>query len=148
MLAIGGSAGSSGRDTVARPRSCADCVYKPAEQPTCQRHAPAPGTDTFRIAQWPLVKPTDKCGAGAAIGNGSGPSIIQCAWCVYWLQPEGQGVVPDYRQGRPRAWWEQSGYCVRFAPSPSTEEDRKTHWRVTNAHGGCGDGEHIPVEPE
>lgn len=129
---------------VTLPRSCAECVFRPSERGHCQRHAVSPGVETFEIARWPLVKPTDRCGAGAAIGDGTGPGVTNCGWCIHWLQPDGQGIEPDYRQGLPNDWWEQSGYCTRLAPSPSTEEDRPTYWRVTNAHDGCGDGERIP----
>ena len=130
------------------PQNCAACVYRPSERGFCQRHAPPTTIETFEIARWPLVKPTDRCGAGAATGDGSGPSVIGCAWCIHWMQPDGQGVEPDYRQGLSREWWEQSGYCTKLAPSPSAEEGRPTHWRVTNAHDGCGDGEPTSVETE
>lgn len=133
---------------VTLPQNCAACVFRPATSGLCQRHAPSPGTETFEIARWPLVKPTNRCGAGAAVGDGSGPALTTCAWCIHWLQPEGQGVEPDYRQGLSLEWWEQSGYCTRLAPSPSTEENRPTEWRVTNAHSGCGDGDRISTQPD
>ncbi len=71
-----------------------------------------------------------------------------CAWCIHWLQPEGQGIESDYRQELTRAWWEQNGYCMKLAPSSSADEDRKTYWRATGAHDGCGDGERIPMQPD
>lgn len=98
--------------------------------------------------RWALVKPTDQCGAGAAVGDGTGPSVTGCAWFIHWLQPEGQRTEPDYRQGLPRDWWEQSGYCIKLAPLPSAEEDWKTYWRVTGAHDGCDKGERIPMQAE
>jgi len=58
------------------------------------------------------------------------------------------GVKPDYRQGRSVEWWASSGYCTRFAPSPSTEADRKTLWRVTASVDGCGDGQAIEQDEE
>ena len=130
------------------PQNCAACVYRPSELGFCQRNPPSPTSEAFEITRWPLVKPTDRCGAGAAVGDGTGPSVTGCAWCIHWLQPEGQGIEPDYRQGLPRAWWEQSGYCTKLAPSPSAEEDRKTYWRVTGAHDGCGEGERIPMQAD
>lgn len=130
------------------PKSCSDCVYRISKEGHCQRHAISPGVETFEIARWPLVRSTDRCGAGAAVGDGTGPCITQCGWCVHWLQPNGQGVKPDYRSGLSKEWWEQSGYCTRMAPSPSTEENRRTEWRVTNARDGCGDGVRIEEAEE
>jgi hypothetical protein len=43
----------------------------------------------------------------------------------------------------PAEWWAASGYCTRFAPSPSADDDRKVHWRVTHAEDGCGDGDQV-----
>ena len=121
------------------PASCSVCVYYSA-QGACLRHAPAPGQDEFDIVHWPRVRPTDRCGVGAAITDGTGPGPVPCQGCFHWLQPGGQAVVPDYKKGLPDKWWEGAGLCTRFAPSPSTDEDRKVYWRVTNAMDGCGDG--------
>ena len=130
------------------PQNCAACVYRLGERGLCQRHSPPPTTESFEVARWPLVRPTDRCGVGAAVGEGSGPSVTGCAWCIHWLQPDGQGGEPDYRQGLSHDWWEQSGYCTKLAPSPSAEEDHKTYWRVTNAHDGCGAGEQMQEQTE
>lgn len=130
------------------PATCADCVYHVTVGRLCRRHAPGPTTETCEITRWPVVRPTSRCGAGAAVGDGDGPGPVQCGWCVHWLQPDGQGVIPDYPQGFPRAWWEQSGYCTRHAPSPSAEEDRLTEWRVVHVHDACGDGVRVPDAAE
>ena len=53
---------------------------------------------------------------------------------------------PDYKHGMGSAWWELSGFCTRYAPSPSAEEDRRAEWRVTHVQAGCGDGEQIPAD--
>lgn len=130
-------------DSPPLPARCSECVFHPAQGDLCRRHAPAPGQESFEVAKWPLVRPNDRCGAGAAVGNGDGPGITPCGWCIHWLRPDDEGVKPDYRQGLSRDWWDQSGYCTRHAPSPSSEEGRRTNWRVTGAHDGCGDGERI-----
>ncbi len=129
------------------PQNCAACVYRPPDG-TCRRHAPSPGTEAFELVYWPKVKPTDRCGSGAAAGEGDGPGVIACQSCVHWYQPGGVGIKPDYRQGRPAEWWASSGYCTRFAPSPSSENDRKTMWRVTSAVEGCGDGQAVEQDED
>lgn len=124
------------------PQNCAACVYYPPGG-TCRRHAPSPGTDKFELVYWSKVKPIDRCGSGAAVGNDDrdGPGITRCESCVHWFQPNGIGLTPYSRQGRSVEWWASSGYCTRFAPSPSAEADRKTLWRVTASVDGCGDGQ-------
>jgi len=129
------------------PQNCAGCVYYPPSG-TCQRHAPSPGTEAFELVYWPKVKPIDRCGSGAAAGDGDGPGVVRCETCIHWFQPGGVGLKPDYRQGRTVEWWASSGYCTRFAPSPSSENDRKTLWRVTSADQGCGDGQAIEQDEE
>lgn len=124
------------------PQNCAACVYYPPGG-TCRRHAPSPGTEAFELVYWPKVKPIDRCGSGAAAGDGDGPGVVRCETCIHWFQPGGVGIKPDYRQGRSVEWWASSGYCTRFAPSPSSENDRKTMWRVTSAIDGCGDGQAV-----
>ena len=132
------------------PQNCAACVYYPTGK-TCQRHAPSPGTEAFELVYWPRVKPADRCGSGAAVGNGDepdAPGVVACQACIHWYQPGGAGIKPDYRQGRPVEWWASSGYCTRFAPSPSSENDRKTMWRVTSAIEGCGDGQVVQQDED
>jgi hypothetical protein len=123
------------------PASCAACVYfppSPAPGGLCRRHAPAPGQDAFEVARWPRTRPADRCGSGAAVTDGTGPSVVVCRSCVHWLQPK--PVRPDYRQGLGAVWWAMSGNCTRLAPSPSAEEGRHTFWKVTHATDRCGDG--------
>ena len=89
---------------------------------------------------------TDRCGAGVAMSNGEGPAVTACEACVHWLQPNDTPLKPAFRQGRSTEWWARSGYCTRYAPSPSPDEERpRTHWRVTHAHDGCGDGELVTL---
>ena len=128
------------------PTNCVGCVYYPAlPEPggLCRRHAPGPGQDAFEVAHWPKVQPSDRCGSGAAVTDGTGPGVVKCGACAHWLQPNGEPVRPDYRQGLPAEWWALSGYCTRLAPSPSTDEARRTYWKVTHATDGCGDGDAI-----
>lgn len=140
------------RDEEARvlPASCRECYFHANMGSLCQRHAPGVGTEAFEIARWPLVRPTNRCGDGAELGDGTGPGVVRCGWCIHWLQPEGAGVRPDYKQGMGAAWWELSGFCTRYAPAPSAEEDRRAEWRVTHVHvhvhSGCGEGEQIPAD--
>jgi hypothetical protein len=93
------------------------------------------------VAHWPNVRQSDRCGSGAAVMDGTGPGIVWCRSCAHWLQPNGEPVKPDYRQGLSADWWSESGYCTRLAPSPSTSEDQRTCWKVTHATDGCGDGD-------
>ena len=129
---------------VSLPSACATCSYHQSEQHLCQRHAPSPGQEEFEIARWPLVRPHDRCGSGASLGDGTGPGIVRCGWCVHWLCPDGKGVEPHYKQGLEDEWWLTAGYCTRWAPAPSAEADRLTHWRVVHAQDGCGDGIEVP----
>ena len=131
-------------DTPTLPASCADCVYRPSHPlpgVSCRRHAPSPGEEEFEPVHWPKVLPDDRCGSGAAVGDGTGPGVVSCQACMHWYQPRGLAVKPDYRKGRSVEWWAESGYCTRLAPSPSAEEERKIFWRVTHASESCGDGD-------
>ena len=126
------------------PANCAACVYfrsLPARDGLCRRHAPSPGHEAFEVARWPRVRPIDRCGAGAAVTDGSGPRVVSCRSCPHWLQPNDEPITPDYRKGLPVEWWAASGYCTRLAPSPGTDEERRICWKVTHATDGCGDGD-------
>ena len=81
--------------------------FLPVRQPPgrCRRHAPLPGRDPFEVAHWPNVRPNDRCGSGAAVMDGTGPGIVWCRSCAHWLQPNGEPVRPDYRQGLSADWW-------------------------------------------
>lgn len=129
------------------PQNCAACVFYPPGQ-TCRRHAPSPGTEEFDLVYWPRVSPTSRCGSGAAATDGEGPGIVLCQACVHWYQPPG-GIKPYTRQGKSVGWWTEAGWCQRFAPSPSSENDRKVYWKATNGLAdGCGDGQAIPQDEE
>jgi hypothetical protein len=143
-----GSPARGGKQKARLPENCAACVYRPARGEECYRKAPGTTTGEFEVTRWPLVRATDRCGEGAEIGDGSGPGITNCAWCIHWLQPEGQGVTPYHRQGLGRDWWEQSGYCTMHAPTPTADEAKHARWRVTNAQDGCGEGVRIPAPTE
>src|SRR5690349_2539771 len=124
------------------PLSCAQCIFLEPTRTTgarevnlCRRHAPSPGDEEFIMSRWPLVKLTNRCGAGATPEDpdaderpdDDAPTKTACTDCIHWLQPEG-GVMPDVKRGLPASWWADAGYCTRFAPSPSGEEDQKTFW--------------------
>ena len=142
-----------------RPASCSECVFFAVLPPppvsnrrgasqdggNCRRHAPAPGVDEFEIVFWPSVGRTDRCGQGAALTNGEGPTVTLCRDCIFWLQPGSEPIKPAYRMGLTTEWWSESGYCVHTAPFPSTEEGRRARWKVTHAGQGCGDGERVPA---
>lgn len=132
------------------PSSCAACVFwlrgtAEKEGAKCHRHAPSPGQDEFEPVFWPTVRADDRCGQGAASADAQGPGVALCKDCMHWHQPGDQPVRPDYRRGLPAKWWAETGYCTRTAPTPSTDEDRRTFWRVTHAGQGCGDGETVPT---
>ena len=57
--------------------SCAACVDRPGERGCRQHDPPPPTSEAFNLARWPLVKPTDRHGAGAGVGSGSGPSASE-----------------------------------------------------------------------
>ena len=100
--------------------------------------------EEMELAYWPLVQPTDRCGAGETVNDGT--ETVACRQCIHWFQPGGVGIRPDYRQGLSVEWWEHSGYCTRFAPGPSSDEDRRAWFRVTHASDRCGDGEEVKVK--
>lgn len=138
--------------------NCAGCSYSRVLPPTallCVRHGPSPTSEpshvsqTFEVVEWPRVRPRDRCGAGADRAAANAPVVVSCESCLHWLQPGGIGIVPDVRGRHPAEWWAASGYCTRFAPSPSVEpEDMHAHWRCTHAHDGCGDGQAIEQDEE
>lgn len=126
--------------------SCSGCGYKDKTNPEkpgwllCRRHAPSPGQEEFRVAHWPWVKPSGRCGVGVALGDGGWTSCYQCG---HWSP----GAEPDFRgQNRPKEWWAQAGICYANAPWPSDEDGRKTFWRVTGALEGCGDAATVQAE--
>ncbi|MDB5243763.1 MAG: hypothetical protein JWP57_4389 [Spirosoma sp.] len=124
------------------PRSCSGCAFFQPKGTLCRRHASGPGNEEWELVRWPLVRPVDRCGVGVEIEDGK-EGTVSCGHCIHWLQPDDDGLKPDYRQGLSREWWKEAGYCTRFSPSPSTEEDRKTFWRVTHSSDRCGDGEAV-----
>lgn len=123
------------------PTSCELCVFFGSADAICRRHAPAPGHEEFELVFWPRVGRQDRCGQGAALTNGEGPSVTMCQDCIHWLQPGGEPIRPDYRKGLPAEWWAESGYCTRTAPVPSSDEGRRGFWKTTHAEQGCGEGE-------
>ena len=126
------------------PASCEACSHFVADQNKagiCRRHAPPPGQDEFEVAYWPNVLRSDRCGAGVAGESFAGSTSATCQVCTHWLQPGNVGVLPDFRRGLSKAWWNESGICTRFAPSPSVEEGQQTRWRITHKSDHCGDGE-------
>lgn len=106
----------------------------------CHRHAPGPSRNEHETAKWPLVRTTDRCGSGIALGTK--PRMITCERCQHWLKPA-VGIDPGYLEGRSEEWWSEAGYCTRFAPSPSGSEPEFTYWRVTAPVETCGDGKDI-----
>ena len=126
---------------MALPKACSECTFYDAKTSRCRRHAPGSGYAELEIAHWPVVPAGFRCGSGLKAGNGSvGP--VSCQFCLHWYQPGGKGLSPDYLQDLSATWWRDSGYCTRYAPSPSSDQDRRAHQRVTNGREGrCGDGE-------
>lgn len=136
------------------PPDCAGCAYsrRVAKALLCVRHGPSPSSEdvtvaqTFEVVEWPHVRPQDRCGAGASRVAANAPTVSVCESCIHWLQPGGIGVIPDFPGERTPAWWTESGFCTRFAPSPGTDQNTHTQWKVTHRLHGCGDGE--PIEDE
>lgn len=141
--------------TARLPHSCAGCVFflaapaangkTPPTTGTCLRHAPATGPDQYELVFWSIVSQFDRCGMGAAVGD-EAPEVVVCDICIHWYQPDGQPIKPDYRKGHSVEFWQETGYCTRFAPSPSSEEDRRVYPKVVHRMNGCGDGQAISLE--
>lgn len=128
------------------PQNCAGCVYFRSGKKSCHRHAPGTASEEYQFTEWPLVRPTDRCGEGAEVGDGTGEQAASCGMCVHWWRPDDKPPAPAYGQGKPAEWWKDSGICTRFAPGPSGSEDREVFWRVTHITDSCGDGEEILPE--
>ena len=126
------------------PTSCTECAYFQREGALCRRHAPGSGFEEYELSRWPKIRKPEieRCGSSEAVGDGS-EAPVRCSHCIHWLQPGGQGLTPEWRQGNSVEWWKDSGYCTRFAPSPSNEEDRETFSRVVHSAECCGDGEEV-----
>lgn len=90
-----------------------------------------------------MVKKENRCGVGLSIENNQQDGIIFCEICIHWWQPNNKPIKPYYLCSKSEEWWENSGICTRFAPSPSNNEDRTSYWFITNAKNKCGDGEKI-----
>lgn len=127
-------------------QSCRDCAFYQPSVSRCRRHAPGLGFEELELTYWPLVKPTDRCSDSAEITDGT--DTVSCGRCIHWLQPGGVGIQPDYRQGFSVEWWERAGYCTRYAPTPSNDEQRRAWWRVTHTSDRCGDGEEAAVNDD
>lgn len=139
------------------PRSCAECVFHrgdPGDKTNpsrCLRHAPGTRDEEYQPVQWPPPPSTFRCGAGAVAGDHEdededAPRMVNCRDCEHWFQPDGAPLKPTVRHGLPQEWWDRSGYCTRWAPSPSGQDVRRLHHGVTNSSQGCGDG--VPLEAE
>jgi len=126
------------------PENCGECSYFRRDTARCRRHAPTPGAEEYELPFWPKVRPGDRCGMGAALAALENP--VACGRCIHWWQPGDRPLAPPYRQGQPAEWWQRTGLCTRFAPSPSTDDYRRTFWKVTHAADGCGDGETPKVQ--
>ena len=124
------------------PASCARCASFQPPVSRCRRHAPGIGFEELELTYWPLVKATDRCGDGQVVDDGTETVLRSLPPLVpAWRPP----ISPKYRQGKSVEWWEQSGYCTRFAPGPSNDHSRQAYWRVTHSADRCGDGEEAEV---
>lgn len=139
------------------PANCAGCSYARPGVPKgllCVRHGPSPTSEpvhvaqTFEVVHWPHVRPGDRCGAGADRSAANAPTLVTCEGCLHWFQPGGIGIVPDFIGTRTAAWWQGSGFCTRFSPSPSVEEDMHAQWRITHSSDRCGDCEPVNQEED
>lgn len=130
------------------PSSCAECVFYRTGPSRCLRHAPGAGEEEHTPVYWPPPPSTFRCGAGAVADadvrpGERQPGVVTCEGCVHWYQPDGRPLRPPVRFGRTKEWWDRSGYCTRWAPSPSRAEVRKTFHGATHAQEGCGDGDPV-----
>lgn len=85
---------------------------------------------------------TDRCGSGSD-GDDPEAARVACGRCIHWHQPGGKPLPPAERRGIAPDWWEESGFCTRYAPSPGAQRGQMTYWRVTHAGDGCGDGDAV-----
>jgi len=120
------------------PDNCGACIYWHREGTLCRRHAPSPSSQAREVSHWPLTTETDRCGSGS--DGDDEAHFVRCGRCIHWHQPEGMPVPMAERRGVPPEWWEASGFCTRYAPSPGPARGQQTHWRVTHDDDGCGDG--------
>ena len=109
----------------------------------CRRHAPAASDRAYQIARWAETRATDACGEGEPmpVDLATAPRLADqiCRGCLYWNRP-GIGIDPPQRGDRLSAWWQQAGWCRRFAPRPGVDIGDHAFWRVTHASDHCFDG--------
>jgi hypothetical protein len=127
---------------MALPDDCGSCIYWQRDGTLCRRYAPSPSTRAREVAHWPLTRKTDRCGVGSDSG-GEEAQFVHCGHCIHWFQPENKPVPIAERRGVSPEWWEGSGFCTRYAPSPSPHRGQDTHWRVTHECDACGDGHQV-----
>ena len=127
---------------MALPDDCGACLYWQEPHGLCQRHAPGPGQHKQEVAFWPATQRTDRCGSGSD-GDDQEAARVACGRCIHWHQPGGRPLPPAERRGIAPDWWQESGFCTRYAPSPGSLRGQATFWRVTHASDGCGDGDAI-----
>jgi len=121
------------------PDNCGGCIYWQREGTLCRRHAPSPSQQVREVSRWPLTTAADRCGSGSD-GDDDEARFVRCGRCIHWYQPGGKPVPMAERRGVPPEWWEASGLCTRYGPSPDAGRSQPTHWRVTHEGDGCGDG--------
>ena len=103
----------------------------------CRRHAPAASDRTTQVARWPETRAIDGCGEGEM--DAARADILHCRACVFWQRP-GVGIDPTHRGDHAGTWWQQAGWCRRFAPVPDIEIGTRAFWRVTHEQDYCFDG--------
>ena len=119
---------------------CAACLHfdRRGTDGVCRRHAPLPCSEPFEVARWPETRASDGCGDGE-LADDAAIARATCRHCSYWFRP-GIGIDPSQRGDHQRAWWQEAGYCRRYAPRPGVEIGHRAFWRVTHAAESCAEG--------
>ena len=105
----------------------------------CRRHAPRSGDQPFEVARWPETRAGDACGEGKPRDGAMADDSPTCRVCIFWHRP-GIGIEPAQRGDHLRAWWQEAGYCRRYAPRPGVDIGRHAFWRVTHGDDYCAEG--------
>jgi hypothetical protein len=124
--------------------NCGYCRFwdhKGSSTGLCRRHAPASSERDYEVARWPETRRADGCGEGEATLSEAVAPVLNpsCEKCLFWLRP-GLGIQPAQHGDHLRAWWENAGFCRRFAPRPGTAIGGHAFSRITHATDHCFDG--------
>lgn len=117
--------------------SCRFWQHNDVRSGFCRRHAPAASDLATQVARWPETRAIDGCGEGES--EGTAVDSRPCRKCAFWHRP-GVGIEPPHRGDHVATWWQEAGWCRRFAPTPGIDIGTHAFWRITHALDHCFDG--------